>query len=265
MKIKHFLANAFIVESRNTNIAIDPGFDNWFFHFRNYIPKSEWPGITHILVTHGDIDHYWSPDQIAEVSSAGLICEKGLVKQSGGEVLILDPRAREVKYSTRMEKVFPLEIGGAAQIDDLFVETFEAFHGPLKIKLLFGLLEKSVIPGVDERIAIGSAVFKVILHGKTFVNMGDTLLLNEAWDGLKGLKPDVLMIPIGGGMTMDQEQALEAVKLMEPKLVIPCHYNMNFLWIKGGNPADDQKFKRDVEMMGFQCTILQHADEITLD
>jgi len=265
MKIKHYLSNAFIVESGNTKIALDPGFDTWMFRFRNYIPKSEWPEVSHILVTHGDIDHYWSPDQIAEVSGAGLICEKDLVKQSGDEVLILDPRDREVKYSTRMEKVYPLEIGDDVQIDDLLVETFKALHGPLKIKLLFGLLEKSVTPGVDERIAIGSAVFKVTLHGKTFVNMGDTLLLDEEWNGLKGSKPDVLMIPICGGMAMNQEEALEVVKMMEPNLVIPCHYNMNFLWIKEGNPANDKKFKQDVEKMGISCKIMNYGDEITLE
>ena len=36
------------------------------------------------------------------------------------------------------------------------------------------------------------------------------------------------MIPIGGKAihnTMDENEALEAVDIMQPLLVIPCHYN----------------------------------------
>lgn len=52
---------------------IDPGLNSWIWNLGNLIPKTEWPGVTHILVTHGDIDHYWSPDKMAEVSDAYLL------------------------------------------------------------------------------------------------------------------------------------------------------------------------------------------------
>jgi len=83
MKLKHYPCNSLIIESGTTKIVVDPGLDTWIFNFKNYIPKSEWSDITHILVTHGDIDHYWSPDQIAEISDANLICGNDLVKQKG--------------------------------------------------------------------------------------------------------------------------------------------------------------------------------------
>ena len=42
------------------------------------------------------------------------------------------------------------------------------------------------------------------------------------------------MIPIGGlgqnTWTMDVEDALHAVDRIDPDLVIPCHYNVPFLW-----------------------------------
>ena len=53
---------------------------------------------------------------------------------------------------------------------------------------------------------------------------------------------DVLMIPIGGkiaGNTMDELDALKAVKLMHPKLVIPTHYNCGAMFNSCYNPADD--------------------------
>ena len=71
------------------------------------------------------------------------------------------------------------------------------------------------------------------------------------------------MIPIGGGAvgnTMDERQALQAVEIMRPGLVIPCHYNCPALFSEHYNPADDRWFKHEVEKKGLHCTIL-HAGE----
>jgi L-ascorbate metabolism protein UlaG (beta-lactamase superfamily) len=63
---------------------------------------------------------------------------------------------------------------------------------------------------------------------------------------------------------MDVEDALEAVKSIAPKRVIPCHYNVPFFWIRNIAPADDQFFKREVEKMGIECFIMQQGDEIEI-
>ena len=76
------------------------------------------------------------------------------------------------------------------------------------------------------------------------------------------------MLPIGGmgdnTWTMDIPDALEAVKLIAPKVVIPCHYNIPFLWIKNIAPADDRLFKREVEKLGIRCNIMRYGDEIQI-
>lgn len=73
------------------------------------------------------------------------------------------------------------------------------------------------------------------------------------------------MIPIGGlggnTWTMDVVEALEAVKLISPKKVIPCHYNASFFWIRNAAPADDRLFKAEVEKMGIECVIMKYGDE----
>ena len=123
------------------------------------------------------------------------------------------------------------------------------------IKLLFGLikLEKE---GVDfARASIG---FKIRIDGKVIVNLSDPLPRKE-WEGLKS---DLLLIPIGGEMTMNQAEALEAVKLISPKKVVSCHYNNSLLWQKKFNPADEDLFKREVEKMGIECIIMGYGDEI---
>ncbi len=73
------------------------------------------------------------------------------------------------------------------------------------------------------------------------------------------------MIPIGGRIaknTMNEDEALEAIRLMSPKLVIPCHYNGAFFWKGNANPADDGYFKNQVENMGIECRIMSYGDEI---
>jgi L-ascorbate metabolism protein UlaG (beta-lactamase superfamily) len=63
---------------------------------------------------------------------------------------------------------------------------------------------------------------------------------------------------------MDTIEALEAVKLISPKLVIPCHYSVPFFWKKGMCPADDQQFKREIEKLGIECSIMQYGDKIEI-
>ena len=67
MRITRYLYNAFLIESSDKKIAIDPGaLFFYFFRFSPLIPESEWSGITHIFVIHGDPDHYWHTDRVAK-------------------------------------------------------------------------------------------------------------------------------------------------------------------------------------------------------
>lgn len=70
LKIKHYWYNAFIIQNDKVKIAIDPGQNLWLFSLGSLIPKSEWSDITHILVTHGDPDHHYQTDRVAEASGA---------------------------------------------------------------------------------------------------------------------------------------------------------------------------------------------------
>ena len=53
---------------------------------------------------------------------------------------------------------------------------------------------------------------------------------------------DVAILPIGGKYTMNQEEAAEAARLIDPKIVIPIHYN--FI---PETKADPYKFKQELE------------------
>lgn len=260
MKIKHYLYNTFIIEKDKVKIAIDPGQNLYLFSLGSIIPKSEWSTITHILVTHGDPDHYWQADRVAKAAKAPIICGKNLVKKVGSETLLVGPRSRGVTYDTPYEKVYPLDVGEVVDLKEFQVRGLKAVHGPIKTKL-FGLIKVEVKPGPDERIGLGAIGFEIKIDNKVIVNLGDTLLQKE-WESIN---PDILMIPIGGRKvhnTMDEIEALEAVKMMSPKMVIPCHYDCGALLSRKMNQADADMFKYEVEKIGIECIIMKYGDEI---
>ena len=264
IKITFYGYNAFLIESGNKKIAIDPGaLCFYWFRFTTLFPKSEWPGITHIFVTHGDPDHYWHADRVAKASNAPVICNKTMVRDVNGKALMLGPRNKGLAFTTEFDNLHALSVDETIEIDDMSISGIKTTHGELILKL--GPFAKTLKPGADERVGWGAIGFDIKLDGKNIVNLGDTLLHEKEWQTIK--QPDVLMIPIGGKMvhnTMDVDEAVQAVTIMHPKLVIPCHYNCSAFFTKTYNPADGQQFKREVEKTGSKCVILGMGDSIDL-
>lgn len=262
MKIKFFGYNAFLIESADKKLAIDPGalFFYWF-RFNTLIPESEWRNITHILITHGDPDHYWHADRVAKVSKAPVICNKTMLRDINGNVFMLGPRDKGLAFTTKFNNTHALSVNETIEIDGMSITGIKATHGALVLKL--GPFSKTIKPGPEERIGWGAIGFDIHLDDQRLVNLGDTLLHEKEWQPIN--EPDVLMIPIGGETihnTMNVDEAIQAVNIMRPKLVIPCHYNCPAFFTKTYNPADDQRFKREVEKTGATCAILGVGDSI---
>lgn len=264
MKITHYLYNAFVIEEGDFKIAIDPG-ALFLYHFRltTLIPKSEWKTVTHILITHGDPDHYWHADRVAEASGAPVICNRTMARNINGRELMLGPRSKGVAFTTPIKKLNPLDVDDTIEVDGLSVTGIKTTHGALVLKL--GPLKKTIQPGPDERVGWGAIGFEIKLDGKHIVNLGDTLLHQAEWKTI--VKPDLLMIPIGGREihnTMDEDEALQAVSIMQPEIVIPCHYNCPAFFTRKYNPADDAYFKREAEKLGAHCVILRGGESTEL-
>lgn len=106
--------------------------------------------------------------------------------------------------------------------------------------------------------------FKVTVGETSVLTLGDSVLVPE-WEEITA---DVLLLPIGGlgadTWTMDVDEALRAVELIGPRLVVPCHYGVPFLWKRRFGAADDQRFKREVERMGIACEILRYGEATTI-
>jgi L-ascorbate metabolism protein UlaG (beta-lactamase superfamily) len=262
MKIRHFLYNTFLVEDKSIKIAIDPGQNLWLFKLSSLIPKREWKTITHVLVTHGDPDHYWQADRIAIEANAPLIMNQAMVKHTEQGLKILAPRRDGIRFTSFDGTVTSIEVGESIELDGVKIQGIKTQHGPIEFKL-FGIRQQK-IPGPNERAGFGSIGYQFQLGQHSVLNVGDSLLRKE-W---AGLNPDIAMLPIGGlgnGIwTMDVAEALEAVKIISPGLVIPCHYSAPFLWHKKFAIADDQLFQREVENMGIDCQIMRSGEEIEI-
>ncbi len=265
MKITYYGYNSFLIKTKDKKIIIDPGGSLYFFKrwLKSLIPVAEWTDITHIFVTHGDPDHYWHVDRIAEKSGASVICNKTMVQEIDSKRLLLGPRDRGLAFTTEIKNLNTISPLETINVDELKITGIQTAHGPLTIK--FGPISKTLKPGPKGRIGWGSIGFEIRFNNKVITNLGDTLIHRNEWKEIKS--PDVLMIPIGGGTvhnTMDENEALETVKMIKPKLVIPCHYNCSAFHKKNANPANEEHFQDEVKKLGFDCVLLRVNESIEL-
>lgn len=263
MKITYYGYNAFLIKSNDKKIAIDPGGRLFFFKgwLKSLIPKKEWEEITHILVTHGDPDHYWHVDRVAQKSGASVVCSQEMVREINARSLLLGPRDRGLAFTTEIPNVYTVSPGETIKAAGVEITGIQTAHGPLMIKM--GPFSKTLTPGPEERIGWGSIGFEFRLDHQVIVNLGDTLIHRDEWQTIHS--PDVLMIPIGGAAvhnTMDEKEALETVERIKPKLVIPCHYNCPAFHKKNANPADASYFQDEVKKLGFECAVLRSHESI---
>ena len=127
----------------------------------------------------------------------------------------------------------PMHIGEKAIIETLPIEMVSASH------------HQSQCPA--------GYIFEI--GGRRVYHMGDTYL--------DGVKPhgtiDILLVPIGGYYTMNIEEALEALHIINPSLSIPMHYN-TFPQIT----ADPLQFKDLAEEEGFTVKVLSVGETATV-
>jgi len=148
----------------------------------------------YLLVTHGHSDHLGDAVELSQRTGARVICNTEV-----GDWL--EKRGVAVKA---------LQVGGSWQ--------YPFGH----LRMTFALHSSSLPDGSCGGLAGGFLLTtrlgeKIYLAGDTGV-FGDMSLI-----GQEGL--DLAALPIGGLYTMDPADALQAVKLLKPHVVIPIHYN----------------------------------------
>ena len=170
----------------NTTLLFDP-----FFTGNPVNPaKAEDIYCNYILVSHAHGDHLGDALTIAKQAGATII--------STAEIATLAGQQDCANIS--------MHLGGKRAFDFGHVRITPAFHGA----------------GIAGGHAAG---FIVKFFDKTIYFAGDTALFGDM--ALLGRleKIDYALLPIGDNFTMGPDDAVEAVKLLQPAAVIPMHYN----------------------------------------
>jgi L-ascorbate metabolism protein UlaG (beta-lactamase superfamily) len=166
---------------------------------------------THILLTHGHVDHVLDAAEIAKRTGAACVALVETANWLGKQ---------------GVENVSDPNLGGTVEFDWGWVKLVQAFHS-------------SETP--DGTVTYASGLV-VNIGGTTVYHLGDTCLFGDLRLIARRTPVDVALIPIGGHYTMDRHDAVVAAELIGPDTVIPCHYN-TFPPIE----TDAHAFKSDVE------------------
>lgn len=173
----------------DTHILIDP----FFQHNPVAAITVDTVPADYIVVTHGHGDHVGDTVAIAQRTGAMVIANSEIV--------------RWVKKQG-VENVHAQHIGGGFHYPFGYLKLTIAVHG--------SSLPDGSYGGMPAGVLISAA-------GKKIYHAGDTgLFASMQLIGDEGL--DVAILPIGDNYTLGPDDALRAVKLLRPRIVIPMHY-----------------------------------------
>ena len=180
----------FLIETDGTRLLTDP-----FFTGNSLAPvRADAVEADYILISHGHGDHVGDAVAIAKRTGATVISnfeiQNWLVAQG-------------------LENVHAQHIGGGHDYPWGRVKLTIAHHG-------------SALP--DGSYGGNPVGFLFYVDGRKIYHACDTgLTYDMKLIGEEGI--DLAMLPIGDNFTMGPDDALRAVKLIEPTQVIPIHYN----------------------------------------
>ncbi|HKW39784.1 MAG TPA: metal-dependent hydrolase [Gemmatimonadales bacterium] len=215
----------FVLEARGRRLIIDPFLTG---NPAADIPLARLPKVDAVVLSHGHGDHLGDAIPIAQRDGATIVATAELAR-------FCDQRGATVHA---------MHIGGAHEFPFGRVKLVPAFHG--------GAVEGDT----TGQFTTNPCGVLVTMDGRSIYHCGDTGLTVEMQ--LLAGRVDAMLVPIGDNYTMGIEDAARAVEMVQPRTVIPMHYNT---WdvIK----ADPMEFKQRVGK-GARVIVLAPGETHTL-
>jgi L-ascorbate metabolism protein UlaG (beta-lactamase superfamily) len=182
---------SWLIEMGDQRVLLDP--------FLTDNPAATWrPAnvgkINHILISHGHYDHIADAVEIA--------------KQTGASIVAIFEIAQWFTKQHGLKTTLGMNLGGATELPWGTVKMIPALHS-------------SDLP--DGSYGGNPAGFLLTVAGKRIYFACDTALFSDMKLYAHGV--DVAILPIGDLYTMGIDDSITATQLIEPRTVLPAHYN----------------------------------------
>ena len=203
--LKWFGQSAFEITIGDYVTFIDPWLNS---NPQSHIKADELERVDLIVATHGHGDHLGDAFEIMRNTGSFLICS---------------PEIGFYALSKGLKKAERIAQGGTIKKGPLSITAVHAVHMSTITEEGWDLkpdYQRTALPD-------GNPMGYVLRtdDGVSIYHAGDTDIFMDMQFIESRYHPDVAILPVGGRFTMDWETAVEAAKLLKPKVVIPMHFN----------------------------------------
>jgi L-ascorbate metabolism protein UlaG (beta-lactamase superfamily) len=191
-------ATVLVQTARGTNILIDPFIAQNPKYPKSFVLPEK---IHYILATHGHGDHISDVIPVAARHHSTVVAIFELADYFAQQGVV---------------QTIGMGLGGTVQLEDVAVTLVAAAHSSSIDNIKNGRGAQYV--GVAAGFVLTPADGPVLYHAGDTAVFGDMKLIHGLY------RPEVAMLPIGGHFTMGPREAALAVRLLEPKIVLPLHF-----------------------------------------
>ena len=143
-------------------------------------------------------------------------------------VIVAHSQSKEELSKLKVREVRIVKPGDKIKVGDIGIEAVPAYN-----------LNKFREPGKPfHPKEDGKVGYIVTVKGVRIYHTGDTDHIPE----MKGLRPDIALLPVSGTYVMTVQEAVEATASVNPKVVIPMHYGAIV-----GSKSDAESFSKLVK------------------
>lgn len=195
MRLTYFGHSAFLVELPGARLVLDPFLSE---NPHGAVAPAAVP-CDYVLCTHAHSDHICDALALARLHGATIVAPFELAEH----------------FAAQGARTIDLMPGGGVDLPWGRLHMTPAVHS--------SALE---LPNGENRAMGIASGYLIRAAGRTLYHAGDTALFGDmSLIGRHGL--DVALLPIGDFYTMGPADALEALRLLRPRLAVPMHFNSN--------------------------------------